>query len=233
MMISPATGRKFYINLHMKLLRRIRRLFRLKYILRFGAVVLLVWGVIVIGLGIHILNYGAMDNAEPSDVIIVLGSGLRRNGQPGDALLRRSLWASDLYQRGLAPAVICTGGIGLNQTRSEASACRDVLLAQGVPDEVIYLDEQSLSTEENAIYAQEIMDEQGWEFAILVTDSFHMLRADWIFNTEGVAHTRSPVPREQVRTKHFVRHFTREIFALHWQAFQDLFNLSVTRVPLF
>lgn len=217
----------------MRLKNKLRKVFRLKNLLRIGAVMVLIWGVIVVGLGVHILNYGAMDTAESADVIIVLGSGLRRDGRPGDALLRRSIWASDLYHAGLARSVICTGGIGRTQTRSEASACREVLIRQGVPDEVIYLDEQSLSTEENAIYAHEIMDAQGWESAILVTDSFHMLRADWIFNSEGIAHTRSPVPRGQVRTQHFVRHFTREIFALHWQAFQDLFNLSVTRVPLF
>lgn len=191
-----------------------------------------IWFGVVVVLAMQIESVGQTDEAQPADVIIVLGSGLRRDGRPGDALFRRSVWAARLYEQGYAETVICTGGIGAGQRRSEADACREVLESRGVPRSAILLEERSASTEENALYAHEIMDANGWDDALLVTDSFHMLRASWIFDTEGITHYRSPVPRDWVRSYFYSRHFTREIVALHWQAFKETFNLPVTRVEL-
>lgn len=212
----------------MRLTNRMRAGYR--HAIRLLAVAMLVWGMVLLGLGAAVVLYGEQDTAQPSDVIVVLGSGLRRNGTAGDALTRRSIWAAQLYQRGLAPVIICTGGIGRYQTRSEASACRELLLARGVPAGAIVLEERSMSTEENAIFTQQIMRDNGWTTAVLVTDSFHMLRAQWIVTQQGIAVSRSPVPREWVRSVWYARLFTREILALHWQAFQDVLNLPVTRV---
>ncbi len=197
------------------------------------AVSLLIWLGVVAWLAASIHAYGE-DNqfadGQSADVIIVLGSGLRRDGRPGDALLRRSRWGADLYQQGAAPHVICTGGVGDGKPRSEADACREVLVRYGVPEQAIFLEEQSRSTEENAIYARTIMLDQGWQKAVLVTDSFHMLRANWVFDIYDITHVRSPVPREQVRSRFYNRHFTREIVALHWQAIKELLNLPHTNV---
>ena len=214
-----------------KLLKQVR----FKHVLRFAFIAGVIWLLVMITLGVGVHTYGATENAEPSDVIIVLGSGLRRDGRPGDALLRRSRWGAQLYAEGLAPIVICTGGVGQNAVRSESSACREVLIREGVPEDAIYLDEQSRSTEENAIYAQAIMLENDWTSAVIVTDSFHMLRANWIFETyfdeNSIHHTRSPVPRDWVRNYFYMRHSLREIVALQWQAFKEIFNLPITAVP--
>jgi uncharacterized SAM-binding protein YcdF (DUF218 family) len=216
---------------------------RLRHVVRAVFVLGVLWVMAMAVLYAGIYAYGGERNAEPSDVIIVLGSGLRRDGRAGDALYRRSVWAARLYADGMAPAVICTGGFGQGLANSEAAACRDVLLRQGVPDAAIFLDEDSRSTEENATFARDIVIGQGWQTAIVVTDSFHMLRADWIFRdyfdgpygdlaASGLAltHTRSPVPRDWVRTYFYVRHSAREVIALQWQAFKELFNLPYTRV---
>ncbi len=190
-----------------------------------------VWATIILLLAIHLFRYGDVITAEPADVIIVLGSGLRRDGRAGDALWRRSLWGAELYKQGYADAVICTGGIGRGHTRSESDACRAILIEDGVPAQAIFIEEKSHSTEENALYAQEIMTENNWTTAILVTDSFHMLRASWIFELQGVTHTRAPVPRDRVARRFFIQHFSRELIALHWQAFKTFFNLPVTNIP--
>ena len=190
-----------------------------------------VWVAIILLLAIHLFSYGDVVTAEPADAIIVLGSGLRRDGRAGDALWRRSLWGAELYKQGYADVVICTGGIGRGHTRSESDACRAILIEEGVPAEAIFIEEKSHSTEENALYAQEIMTEKNLSTAILVTDSFHMLRASWIFDIQGVAHTRAPVPRDRVARRFFIQHFARELIALHWQAFKTFFNLPVTNIP--
>lgn len=214
----------------MDILNRFKNVLTLRRLFIVGAVSFLVWMLVVTSLSFAVHTFGQEDSAAPADTIIILGSGLRRDGRPGDALFRRSVWGASLYEDGLAPNIICTGGIGEGRTRSEADACREVLMSRGVPAGAIQLEEQSRSTEENAIYAREIMGAQGWETAVLVTDSFHMLRADWIFDSYGIDHTNSPVPRDWVRDYFYTRHFTREIVALHWQAFKTVFNLPITSV---
>lgn len=208
--------------------RRFRPLRWLRRIMIAGFIAVVVWGLVVAGLSWMIHTAGHTDETQMGDVIVVLGSGLRRNGSPGDALYRRSAWGADLYHQGIAPYVICTGGVGDGQWRSEADACREVMVERGVPENVIHLEESSHSTEENAIYALEILQANEWDEVVLVTDSFHMLRAGWIFQQYDIEHYRSPVPRERVRNFFYRRHFTREIAALHWHAFKTMFNLPVT-----
>jgi uncharacterized SAM-binding protein YcdF (DUF218 family) len=203
-----------------------------KNILRFLLIAFAVWLLISVGLATAAFMYGQDDQAQSADVIIVLGSGLRRDGSPGDALRRRSLWAAENWQAGYAQNIICTGGQSPNQRRSEASACREILVANGVAESAIYLEDQSRSTEENAIYSKVIIDANGWESAILITDPFHMLRASWIFNDYDVTHYPSPVPIDRLRRSWYARLLVREVFALQWQAFKNTLNLPYTYVPI-
>lgn len=214
-------------------MRKLLKSFTLKRVMLILTLIATIWAGIVLILLVMIHNAGTPPSNTPSaDTLIVLGSGLRRNGQPGEALLRRSVWASEQYHAGASSHIICTGGIGARQTRSEASACAEVLRNHGVPSEAIFLEELSKSTEENAIYARQIMEENGLNNAVLVTDSFHMLRASWIFDTQGIPHETSPVPRERMRLRFYVQHTAREVLALHWQAFKQVLNLDVTHVNL-
>lgn len=187
-----------------------------------------VWALIIGGLVALILFTGEQRTSQHADVIIVLGSGLRRDGSAGDALTRRSLWAAQAYADGYAPQIICTGGKSPEQYRSESEACRAILIDSGVPPEAISIEEQSRSTTENALHAGEIMQRMGWQDAVLITDSFHILRASWIFDSEGITHYAYPVPRNWTRLRFYTMALLREIAALHWQALIEVFNLPYT-----
>ncbi|MBC8171805.1 MAG: YdcF family protein [Anaerolineae bacterium] len=213
-------------------MRRLRRIFRPKYVLRFMLITSMIWLLVMLGLGITAYFYGEQDQTQTADVIIVLGSGLRRDGRPGAALSRRSAHAAELWQEGYAPVILCTGGQGQGQATTEAAGCRDVLLTNGVPANVIHLEAQSRSTEENALFSHVMMQEQGWEDALLVTDSFHMLRANWIFNAEGIVNYPAPVPLNQLLKRTYFTGLGREIIALQWQALKETLNLPVTYVPI-
>jgi uncharacterized SAM-binding protein YcdF (DUF218 family) len=191
-------------------------------------VVVLVWLAVCGGMVALAMSVGDQNNAQQSDVIVVLGSGLRRDGRAGDALWRRSLVAAQAYHNGLAPNIICTGGVGENQNRSEAEVCREILIGEDVPTIAIVLEENSRSTEENALNTRAIMAERGWTTAVVVTDSFHMLRAGWIFSGYGIEHTRYPVPRNRVRIWWYGSSLAREIAAIHWYGFKRLFNIEAT-----
>lgn len=187
-----------------------------------------IWIIVCGVLAVMLVIAGDRSDAEKSDVIIVLGSGLRRDGRAGDALYRRSVWAARAYLDGYAPAVLCTGGVSPNQTRSEAEVCRELVIGEGVPPEAVFLEDASHSTEQNAINARTIMDERGWQSSVIVTDAFHMLRANWIFDTYDIPHTRHPVPRTWVRWTWYSAGAAREIVALHWFLVKEALNLPQT-----
>ena len=189
-----------------------------------------VWLIGCAAIALVIVVYGETERAEPADVIVVLGAGLRRNGEPGPALTRRVNHAAAVFEQGYAPAIICTGGYpqrGIQ--RSEADACRALLLAQGIPESAVFLEEQSRSTEENAVYTQAIMEENGWQSALVVSDGYHLLRAELIFSQVGIAHTTSPTVSPPFFT--YVSSVAREVVALHWQAVKTILNLPYTYVP--
>lgn len=207
------------------LLKRWRRPFFIGF-----AVLLALWlvGVAVLAIAIH--SFGHNQRPQSADVIIVLGAGLRRDGRPGPALTRRTLLAAQLYREGYAPVLLCTGAQADGYPRSEASACRDVLLAQGIPPQTITLEETSRSTEENALYARQIMDERGWARALIVSDSYHLLRARWLFDRQRIPASFAAVPAEQIPPPVYTVSLAREIVAFHWLVFKDAFQLPMTYV---
>jgi uncharacterized SAM-binding protein YcdF (DUF218 family) len=203
---------------------------RLRRLLR---ILLVVFGIVLVLdmiLAATLYLYGGVNRAQPADVIIVLGAGLRNNGRPDMALTRRSMRAAELWQQGMASHIICTGGVSERVARPEAEGCRDVLLEQGVPDEAILLESRSRSTEENALNSHMMMQENGWETAVLVTDGFHMMRATWIFRDEGITVYGSPVSSSRVYFGPLLVYVAREVVALQWQFVKNALGISNTYV---
>lgn len=114
------------------------------------------------------------------DAIVVLGCRVNPGGVPSHALARRARHAARLYREGKAPLVIVTGGVG-DHGPSEASVAASILEEHGVPRRAILLEDTSTSTWENATHARE---RYGAGRVLVVTDAFHTLRAERIF--EGV-----------------------------------------------
>lgn len=174
---------------------------------------------------------GEQDTAEPADVIIVLGAGLRHDGRPGPALTRRSQHGATLWHEGIAPLILCTGGQTDYFPRTEASACREILLAAGVARDAIHLEERSHSTEENAIFSKLILDALGLERVVLVSDSGHMLRARWLFQQYDMEPFASPVPARRIRDPRvYPTALIREFVAFHWHLFKETFQIPLTHI---
>ena len=174
---------------------------------------------------------GTQDTTQESDVIIILGAGLLRDGRPGWALTRRSRQAADLWHAGIAPYIICTGGQAESYPRSEASACREILLSTGIPTSAILMEEHSRSTEENAIFSRRIFEQVGFGDAVLVSDSYHMLRASWLFRHQGINSTSSPVPAHRIRHPlSYPQSLIREFLAFHWHLIKELLQIPLTHL---
>jgi len=203
----------------------------LTWTLRLVPLLITIWmgGVLLLAVSIHV--YGNQERADEADVIVVLGAGVRRDGSPGWALSRRTHHAASLWHEGKAAHLICTGAQPDNRPNSEAAACFNLLRQLDVPARAISLEENSRSTEENAIYARRIMEENGWQNALVVSDSYHVLRAHYIFETKGISVSTAPVPSDRIRSRSFYANsIVREIVALHWQVVKDTLNLPVTHI---
>lgn len=201
-------------------------------IIRIMLISCIIWLMVCATLVMLIHRTGTIDQVEQSDAIIVLGAGLTRNGNAGRALIRRTEHAVRLWHEGYAETIICTGGIAPRQTRSEASACREILLRNNVPASAIFMEEQSRSTEENAIYSEPILSANNLETVILVSDSYHLFRANYIFETVGIDVSLSPVSSDLIRGfPTYESSLFREILALHWQVFKTIFNIPITHFP--
>ena len=154
---------------------------------------------VVIFTGISIWNYGQADEKRQADVAIVLGAASTDDGVSPvfRERINHGIW---LYNNGYVEYIIFTGGIGEGNTLSEAHMAKQYAITQGVPESVIYIEERSAITEENLEYARQIMDEQGFETALIVSDPLHMKRAMLMAADYGIEAYSSPTPTSMYRS---------------------------------
>jgi uncharacterized SAM-binding protein YcdF (DUF218 family) len=177
-----------------------------------------------------VYQYGQADHAAAADVIIVLGAGTLKDGSPSPATIRRTRHAAALYHNGLAPYLLCTGTYTQQHPKSEAQACAEVAQKEGVPISAIVMEENSASTEENAIEARKIMDQRGFKSAVLVTDNFHMLRAEMLFKRQSIPVFLSPAQVTSGPLDWWLAVFNsyREVGALAWYEVKTALGLPYT-----
>jgi uncharacterized SAM-binding protein YcdF (DUF218 family) len=185
-------------------------------------------------LALYIYQYGQADQAGTADAIVVLGAGTSPGGVASPATARRVRHAVTLYKKGLAPAIICTGGFSRRYPKSEAQACSDLAQRQGVPAAAILLEERSTSTEENAIETRKIMEARGLKSALIVSDNFHLLRAEILFNAQGIRTMVSPaqITAGPLSWWRIVQSSYREVAALAWYGVKSVLGLPYTNTKL-
>jgi uncharacterized SAM-binding protein YcdF (DUF218 family) len=151
--------------------------------------------VLVVGvLSWQINRLGSQDQAQPADAIVILGARVEPDGSPSSDLLSRTYHAMDLYNAGLAPAVICAGGASGDPLAAGAVACRFAVQELGLPDERAWVvqDGNAWTTGDEAKLVAVLMRARGWQSAIVVSHPLHLYRARWLFGREGVDVLTSP-----------------------------------------
>jgi len=124
--------------------------------------------------------------------LVVLGAALRPDGRPSPALARRIETAARLFAAGRAPRALVTGGATGAGPASEAEAMRRGLIARGVPEAAILVEDRARDTLENARLSIPILRRAGVSRAILVTDRVHMPRALTLFRLLGMPAEAAP-----------------------------------------
>lgn len=123
-----------------------------------------------------IVWFGLSDNIHKSDVGIILGNHVHRSGRPSARLIARINEGATLYQQGMIKHIIVSGGINRYHI-SEAAAMKNYLVTHdGIPASVIIVDSQGSNTWNTAVNAKAIMQKNGFNSAIAISQYFHILR---------------------------------------------------------
>lgn len=135
-------------------------------------------------------NYkiGAEKEINNSDVYILLGGGIKSHtlggNIPNNSVMVRLMTTAKLYYKNPKPIII-TGGMVLDKTVSESSVYKKELVAVGITEGDIFLEERSRNTKENAIYTKEMMREKNYTKGVIITSASHMTRSMKVFEEEG------------------------------------------------
>lgn len=143
-------------------------------------------------LGQYLIWYGSRDRAQPADAILIFGARVWPGGEPSPILQARTRRAYELWLRGLAPRIICTGGVG-DDPPAEAEVQAKLLRGWGVPERAILVENHSTSTRENVEFAAKLLpvDERT---IIGVSDAFHLWRCVRECRKQGIIAYSSPSP---------------------------------------
>jgi uncharacterized SAM-binding protein YcdF (DUF218 family) len=97
---------------------------------------------------------------------------------------QRCQYAAWLYANGLRVPVVVSGK-GSTSGPPYAETMKAVLTQMGVPGEMIWTENRSRSTHENATYVTALLREKGIAKIALVTEAYHMPRAELSFRKES------------------------------------------------
>ena len=171
-----------------------------------------------------IVNYGKIDQKTSSDAAIVLGAGTA-DGEVSPVYRERINHAIWLYENGYVDFLILTGGIGEGNVLSDSYAAKQYAISKSVPEHVIFIEEQSVITEENLAYAKMIMDEKMLNTAIIVSDPLHMKRAMLMAKDYGTDACSSPTPTTMYKSmKTQIPFLAREVFFYIGYSFARVFR---------
>ena len=133
------------------------------------------------------------EEARPADAIVVFGAA-EYNGVPSPVLKARLDHALELDDRGLAPAIITTGGSGGDTHFTEGGVARDYLIQQGVAEDKILSETRSDTTYESVQAVAQILQQRHARTCIAVSDGFHLYRIKLMLRALGITAFASPAP---------------------------------------
>lgn len=135
--------------------------------------------------------------AQKAEVIVVLGAGRTQDDpawggvdQPSLVAIERLRYAARLARASGLP-LLTSGGAPYGRPLSEAELMADSL-ARDFAAPVRWQEPASRTTWENALFTAKLLREQGVERVVLVTQAWHMRRARWCFEQQGLQVTSAP-----------------------------------------
>jgi uncharacterized SAM-binding protein YcdF (DUF218 family) len=158
---------------------------QLRWFLRGMAVAAIAVAAFLLAVSVRIVHTASRDEARPADAIVVFGAA-EYSGRPSPVLRARLDHGFELYQRGVAPVVIVTGGAGADPSFSEGGVGHDYLMRRGVPERNLIAETQGRDTAESAVRVAVIMHTNGLHNCVAVSDAYHVFRIRKLLEHEGI-----------------------------------------------
>ena len=175
---------------------------------------------------------GRSDQARAVDAIVVLGVA-QYDGRPSPQLQARLDHALALWQKGLSPLVITTGGNQPGDRFTEAETSANYLIEGSVdvavPTESIVQENTGSTTRESLIEVSKIMQARGLHSVLIVTDPYHSLRSRLIAQDLDLVAYVSPTRTSPLRGASAVSRHVREALGVavaHLIGFANLERLT-------
>ncbi len=156
--------------------------------------------------------YGAYDHVTGQpQVMLILGCQVKPWG-PSVLLQDRLDRALDYLEEHPDMEVVVSGGQGPDEPTTEARAMADYLIAQGTPEEKIFLEDQSHNTVQNFRFSRALLESKGYDLedtqVLVVSNGFHLTRARMLAERtgyEGVSTLAAPASHVPSRLKMYIR----------------------------
>jgi uncharacterized SAM-binding protein YcdF (DUF218 family) len=173
---------------------------------------------VLAGVTVRVERQSAREEAQPADVILVLGAAEYR-GRPSPVLRARLDHALTLYRAKLAPRIMTTGGAGGDPVYTEGGVGRTYLIDRGVPAEAIVAETEGESTVHSTALAGEVMRRMELNSVIVVSDGYHVFRVKEMLESRGLRVYGSP--RREVQ---------RDALRLHWNSMKQAVGYVLWRL---
>ena len=186
-----------------------------RWIFRLVVGALLMAALVVGGTAFRVWQVARVDGRQPVDAVIVLGAA-QYDGEPSSIFAYRLRHAEALYEEGLAPRIVTTGGGRVGDVYTEAEAGRRYLIERGVPAEDVVAVAEGSDTLGSLQAVADRAEQDGWQSALVVSDPWHSLRARTMARDSGLDAWTSPTrsgPVVQTRETQ-LRYIVRETAAL-------------------
>jgi uncharacterized SAM-binding protein YcdF (DUF218 family) len=140
---------------------------------------------VVIATSVKVVETAGKQEVQPADAIVVFGAA-EYAGRPSPVWRARLDHAFALYQRGVAPVIITTGGAAADPHYSEGGVGRDYLMHRGVPERSLIAEMQGRDTSESAERVAVIMRANHLRSCVAVSDAYHVFRIRKLLEYEGI-----------------------------------------------
>ncbi len=118
-------------------------------------------------------NSSIYSGEKTYDYTVILGAAVIKKNQPSRILKRRIVKGIDLYRRGLALKIICTGGNAPGEI-PEAEAEKNMLIEHEIPERDIILEKKTSTTLEQISFLKKFISPE--KRLLIVSDAFHLAR---------------------------------------------------------
>jgi uncharacterized SAM-binding protein YcdF (DUF218 family) len=138
-----------------------------------------------------IVREASRQETRSADAIVVFGAA-EYSGRPSPVYRARLDHAFELFQQGIAPVVITTGGAAADPSYSEGGVGHDYLMHRGIPDSNLIAETQGSDTAQSAERIAVIMRTNHMHSCVAVSDAYHVFRIRKLLEHEGIQVYVSP-----------------------------------------